>query len=425
MLIKEYHIPLPLTVEEYRIAQLYMIAKKSREESKGAGSGVEILVNEPYDDGPGGQGQYTHKIYHVGSHLPGWFKSLLPKSALTVEEEAWNAYPYTKTRYTCPFVEKFSLEIETYYYADNGHQENVFGLSGSDLRNRVTDLIDVVKDQLYGADYVREEDPKIYVSQKTGRGPLSETWLDDYWNECKGKKMPLANGKSIMCAYKLCRVEFRYWGMQTKLEKFIHDVALRKTMLRAHRQAWAWQDEWHGLTMDDIRQIERQTQEALKQKMGVGESESQDSCDELDRAPNGSTAGAVTTPQDSSVAKTLQATLGSIEKTEQEMPSPPVIKKSDVVPTINTDGDISPEDSPTELILRHPEESGNFVEKDTESRRKLWSRSNSKAALHSPSSTSSKSFDLQMANWRMESIVRDSDSGSEDEFFDCQGMCTH
>ena len=34
MLIKEYRIPLPMTVEEYRIAQLYMIAKKSREESK-------------------------------------------------------------------------------------------------------------------------------------------------------------------------------------------------------------------------------------------------------------------------------------------------------------------------------------------------------------------------------------------------------
>ena len=50
---------------------LYVLQKKSREESKGAGSGVEILVNEPYDDGPGGHGQYTHKIYHVGSHLPG------------------------------------------------------------------------------------------------------------------------------------------------------------------------------------------------------------------------------------------------------------------------------------------------------------------------------------------------------------------
>lgn len=29
MLIKEYRIPLPLTVEEYRIAQLYMIAVSS------------------------------------------------------------------------------------------------------------------------------------------------------------------------------------------------------------------------------------------------------------------------------------------------------------------------------------------------------------------------------------------------------------
>jgi len=36
--------------------------------------------------------------------------------------------------------------------------------------------------------------------------------------------MPTASGKSIMCAYKLCKVEFRYWGMQTKIEKFIHEV---------------------------------------------------------------------------------------------------------------------------------------------------------------------------------------------------------
>lgn len=45
--------------------------KKSRDESKGAGSGVEILINEPYENGPGGNGQYTKKIYHICSHLPG------------------------------------------------------------------------------------------------------------------------------------------------------------------------------------------------------------------------------------------------------------------------------------------------------------------------------------------------------------------
>lgn len=42
--------------------------------------------------------------------------------------------------------------------------------------------------------------------------------------------------------------------------------------------------------------------------------------------------------------------------------------------------------------------------------------------LHSPSSSSIKSFDLQVANWRIESLGRDSDSGSDEEFFDCQEM---
>lgn len=81
------------------VSQRLSPQKKSREESSGEGSGVEILANRPYSDGPGGSGQYTHKIYHVGSHIPSWFRALLPKAALQVEEESWNAYPYTRTRW--------------------------------------------------------------------------------------------------------------------------------------------------------------------------------------------------------------------------------------------------------------------------------------------------------------------------------------
>lgn len=44
-------------------------------------------------------------------------------------------------------------------------------------------MIDVVKDQLYGADYIREEDPKCYHSEKSGRGPLNDNWLEEYWGE--------------------------------------------------------------------------------------------------------------------------------------------------------------------------------------------------------------------------------------------------
>ncbi len=64
------------------------------------------------------------------------------------------------------------------------------------------------------------------------------------------------------------QVEFKYWGLQSKVERFIHDYGLRRVMLRAHRQAWAWQDEWVGLTMGDIRRLERETQLILQRKLG-------------------------------------------------------------------------------------------------------------------------------------------------------------
>uniref|UniRef100_A0A672U4Z8 Phosphatidylinositol transfer protein membrane associated 2 n=1 Tax=Strigops habroptila TaxID=2489341 RepID=A0A672U4Z8_STRHB len=355
MLIKEYRIPLPMSVEEYRIAQLYMIQKKSREETCGEGSGVEILENRPYVDGPGGNGQYTHKVYHIGMHIPSWFRSILPKAALRVEEESWNAYPYTRTRYTCPFVEKFSIDIETYYKTDPGDHVNVFNLSPAEKRQTILDPIDIVKDPIPPHEYKVEEDPKLYKSVKTKRGPLSEDWIQEYKNN--PGKYP------IMCAYKLCKVEFRYWGMQSKIERFIHDVGLRKVMVRAHRQAWCWQDEWYGLTIEDIRQLEKEAQLMLAQKMAQF-------CSENDAEQHG----------------------------VKEAPG-----EKDV--EANTVSNVDTEDA-----------AGNSETPSGRSLTKQWSTS-------SKSSRSSKRGGKipsrhSISEWRMQSIARDSDDSSDDEFFD-------
>ena len=40
-------------------------------------------------------------------------------------------------------------------------------------------------------------------------------------------------------------------------------------MLSAHIQAWCWQDEWCGLTIENIRQLELETQLALQEKYGA------------------------------------------------------------------------------------------------------------------------------------------------------------
>ncbi|KAG8146086.1 putative Membrane-associated phosphatidylinositol transfer protein, partial [Naja naja] len=347
--------------------------KKSREETCGEGSGVEILENRPYIDGPGGDGQYTHKVYHIGMHIPSWFRSILPKAALRVEEESWNAYPYTRTRYTCPFVEKFSIDIETYYISDSGEQANVFNLSPAEKRQTVLDPIDIVKDPVPLHEYKSEEDPKVFKSAKTARGPLPEDWIQEQKNN--------PGIYPVMCAYKLCKVEFRYWGMQSKIERFIHDVGLRKVMVRAHRQAWCWQDEWYGLTIEDIRQLEKEAQLMLAQKMA------QFSINEPDLEPH--------LPQDPL-------------KNERNLESkaiPPSTEGVDAASNID-------EPLPGRVLTKQWSTSSKSSSKRGG---ELGPKAGKKRAVgpgvpcpsHHP-----------ISDWRMQSIARDSDESTDEEFFD-------
>ena len=106
----EYRIPLPMTIEEFHRAQLYMVAEKSLKATNTSG-GVEWIANAPFDntDGhwgmspitgievPRTQGQYTLKRYHLKSKFPAAVAAMMPSSAMYLVEEAWNAYPHTRT----------------------------------------------------------------------------------------------------------------------------------------------------------------------------------------------------------------------------------------------------------------------------------------------------------------------------------------
>ncbi|XP_062915342.1 phosphatidylinositol transfer protein 5-like [Mobula hypostoma] len=95
MLLKEYRICMPLTVEEYRIGQLYTISKHSHEQSD-KGEGVEVVKNEPHEDPVHGKGQFTEKRVHLSSKLPSWARAVVPR-IFYITEKAWNYYPYTIT----------------------------------------------------------------------------------------------------------------------------------------------------------------------------------------------------------------------------------------------------------------------------------------------------------------------------------------
>lgn len=259
MITKEFRVPLPMSVEEYQVAQLYAVAEASKNET-GGGEGIEVLVNEPYDDPsmPGGKGQYTHKIYKLASKVPKWLKAIAPKGSLEIHEKAWNAYPYCKTVLNNPdyMKDNFHLTIETWHKPGKGEIDNVHQLPQEQWKNVEVVQIDIVNDPFDKKDYKEEEDPAKFKSVKTGRGALQHNWKE--------------HSEPMMCAYKLVTMEFKWWGLQSRVESFTMK-AERKIFQKFHRQLFCWMDGWYGLTMDDIRALEDKTKKELDEAIKSGE----------------------------------------------------------------------------------------------------------------------------------------------------------
>lgn len=262
MLVKEFRIILPMTVEEYQVAQLWSVAKASKENT-GGGEGILVLKNEPFSGKTDlfqnyTSGQFTHKIYKLYSKVPWWIRKLAPKGTLEMHETAWNAFPYCRTIVNNPdyMKENFFIKIESLHVQDNGNLDNAFNLSKDELKKRDVVYIDIANDQIPPADYKEDEDPTKFFSTKTGRGQLKPDWRD--------------TTKPIMCAYKLCTVEFKWFGLQGKIEKFIQ-TSERRLFTKFHRQLFCWIDQWYGLTMADIRRIEDDVAKELDNDIKGGE----------------------------------------------------------------------------------------------------------------------------------------------------------
>ncbi|XP_037890874.1 cytoplasmic phosphatidylinositol transfer protein 1 [Glossina fuscipes] len=265
VLTKEYRICMPLSCEEYQIGQLYMIARHSYEQSTN-GEGVEIITNEPCEDETYGKGQYTEKRIHLSSRLPLWIQSICPR-VFYITEKSWNFYPFTKTEYTCSFVPKLNILIRTKYEDNNGNSENSLNLTADQLKHRLVDNIDIAFDELSnGKHYKKEEDPKFFTSKKTKRGCLIEGWRDA--------------DKPIMCSYKLVDVSFEVWGLQTKVEEFIHR-SIRDILLLGHRQAFAWIDDWYDMSLDDVRAYEHETHQETNKKLNINNKTVNGSCNTI------------------------------------------------------------------------------------------------------------------------------------------------
>ncbi|XP_024908661.1 phosphatidylinositol transfer protein alpha isoform-like isoform X4 [Cynoglossus semilaevis] len=150
--------------------------------------------------------------------------------------------------------DSFFIKIETWHKPDLGTQENVHKLDNATWEKVVVVPIDIAdRSQVSDGDYKPDADPAKFKSVKTGRGPLGPTWKKELVNSTDCPRM---------CAYKLVTVKFKWWGLQSKVENFIHDQE-KRIFNNFHRQLFCWIDKWVQLNMDDIRRMEAETQKEL------------------------------------------------------------------------------------------------------------------------------------------------------------------
>jgi len=92
---------------------------------------------------------------------------------------------------------------------DDGGSENVFKLSPEELKNRRVVMIDIGADET--PNQPPEREPRSFVSEITGKGPLVGDWIK--------------TSKPIMCCYKLVTIKFAIFGLQGRIEEAIARVS--------------------------------------------------------------------------------------------------------------------------------------------------------------------------------------------------------
>ena len=273
--VVEFRVPLPLTVNEFERAWLFMCIEASCDataECQGEGDeGVVILKNEPFDNTngqlgeisvisgkpiPKTKGQYTLKEYRLASKAPMFARAVLPAKSLILVEESFNAYPNCLTYLTNAWLskKKFYISVSTTFLPGNCTEENAQQLDAKKLKKRKIINIDLAKQDKESDDYRTHLDPATFQSQATGRGPLEI-----------GKWMETAD--PCMTAYKVVEVCCdSLWPAGGKAERSIIS-GQEDSFTNTHARAFCTIDKWFGLSMEDIRMLETICEEVLAKEV--------------------------------------------------------------------------------------------------------------------------------------------------------------
>jgi len=245
MRVIEFRVPLPISLEEYPIAQLYNVAKKSLEDqitsiSHKSPDNYRYVVNEPYEDPDGNKGQYSEKLLTIMGKFPKWITSLVNKDWFTIIEDSWNSFPTFKTTYRSNFVKQIRIEFHTNHVTGQIAPDGKVVPSVDDDIEKLKEIvyIDIVNDKADGYDLT-----KLHSQRKGWKG-IDKDWLND-------------SSYDIITAYKIFVLDLPVLPgfCQSKVEDWVC-AAVQSELCNFHQKIISTVDEWCGYDITRIRELE-------------------------------------------------------------------------------------------------------------------------------------------------------------------------
>lgn len=205
-------------------------------------------------DGKLKHGYHTFKNFYLGDKMPKFVTAFVDPMKFVLEEETWNFCEVGEIIFTNSNFMKddfFMIVGSTNIDGDDGSSFNPLNLSSKDLAIRTIVFLDIATDAPQSSYYKSHfmDDPTSCHFSRSGRRPLKPGWLDSY-------------SGPLMTVYKLIRTQFKWFGLQTWIERRIV-YEQQEYLLIFHRRLFCLTDQWYGKTEDQLERLENETIEEL------------------------------------------------------------------------------------------------------------------------------------------------------------------
>lgn len=230
---KEFRITLPLKVEEYNIGQLYNVVEMSKES---VGTKVKIEYNDDYSHPEYGFCRKTVKKMDLSSHLPSMITFFFPSKMFKLEETSFNNYPECRTFYKSCFANESTFKMIIHSKHLQGMQNDVF-----------SEKYEVVDLNLGNKIHDKKFNIFDFPNQKSKKLFLKDGWLE----KCKKENIP------FMTCHKFITLELNCIKEEWLADKVMTEIT--NFFIKTHQRIYATVDDWHHLTIEDIRKLESET----------------------------------------------------------------------------------------------------------------------------------------------------------------------